>query len=649
MKNTLLFLLFWSLNFLFAIPLCSQEPFVCEGDFYIALGSNNSNSTVYEVSIDDITSEVLFDPLTVGTSGADLNAMGYRSTDNFIYAIDPFNFELYRIGADGLAVSLGFLSGLNFSLVFIAGDITPDGQYLVIIGSNANQDRQMAFIDLTSPTYEVTTMPITGLTANSADIAFDPITNILYGFDSINRRLVIYDINTGAISSSFTGTLNAQLMGGIFFDAFGNLYGYGQQTGFNSQSTFFTIDKETGTVTPAANGPSANRNDGCSCPYNIGLREWASILEAVPCTEIPFILEIANASGETWSDLVLEQTFSDDLMITGIQNPLGGTITSGGLGSHFFIIENLSLPPGITTIIITIETTINAEGIKEGQAILSGLPEILGEVAISDNPATITEEDPALTNIIPLAIDFSMVNTFFCEGETITLSPALLGVDYLWTDGSTEPVFTISEEGNYGVTVTSACDVVEESIRAEQIDIQVDLPECLEIELGDSVQLRPAIFPAISNLHFTWASDREQPFCITCQEPYVRPFFDGWYFFEVANNAGCEAMDSVLVKVNKNRAIYFPNAFSPNNDGRNDFFFPQSQNDLEVIFLRIFDRWGNLLFEGNDFFTNDRIKGWDGKYTGKALNPGVFVYMARVKYLDGVEMMFSGDVTVVKN
>lgn len=649
MKKCLGTLLFFSFNSLFITQLWTQEPFVCQGNFYIALGNASTNSTVYEVSIDDITNNVVFDPLTAGTSGADLNAMGYRRVDNFIYAINPFNFELYRIGSNGVAVSLGFLNDLNFSLIYIAGDITPDGRYLVVIGSSNNQDREMAFIDLSSPNYDVTTKPLSGLSANCADIAFDPITNILYGFDTNNRRLTIYDINSGEISSGFPSTISAGLMGGIFFDAFGNLYGYGRQTGFNFQHTFFAIDKESGSVTPLTTGPNAVRNDGCSCPYNIALREWATIPETVPCIEIPFILEIANTSGEAWSDLILEQTFSSDLIITDIQNPLGGTLTSGGPGTNFFIIEDLSIPLGITTITITVEASLGAEGLNEGQASLSGLPEILGEVAISDNPATITEDDPARVNIIPLEIDFSMVNTFFCEGEIITLSPSLPGADYLWTDGSTEPVFTINEEGTYGVTVTSGCEVAEETITTEQIDLQVELPECIIIELGDSVQLRPNIFPSVEGLTYAWNSISEQAFCKTCQTPFVRPFFDEWFYFEVANNSGCSAVDSVLVKVNKNRAIYFPNAFSPNNDGINDFFFPQSKNDQEVLFLRIFDRWGNLLFEQDHFSTNDRSRGWDGSTRGKTLNPGVFVYLATIRYLDSVEMAFSGDITLVKD
>lgn len=86
--------------------------------------------------------------------------------------------------------------------------------------------------------------------------------------------------------------------------------------------------------------------------------------------------------------------------------------------------------------------------------------------------------------------------------------------------------------------------------------------------------------------------------------------------------------------------IFIPNAFSPNQDGINDLFRVYHEAGLvEQSDLTIFDRWGAMIYQGSE---------WDGKYEGIFVNPGVFVYLAKLKMNDGIERQFSGSVTVVR-
>ena len=64
--------------------------------------------------------------------------------------------------------------------------------------------------------------------------------------------------------------------------------------------------------------------------------------------------------------------------------------------------------------------------------------------------------------------------------------------------------------------------------------------------------------------------------------------------------------------------------------------------------LKVFDRWGELVFEGNDFPPNLTSEGWTGKFKEEAMNPGVFVYVAIVRFLDGTEIQYQGDVTLLR-
>ena len=101
--------------------------------------------------------------------------------------------------------------------------------------------------------------------------------------------------------------------------------------------------------------------------------------------------------------------------------------------------------------------------------------------------------------------------------------------------------------------------------------------------------------------------------------------------------------------VNKPRNIFIPNAFSPNGDGFNDLFFPFGDKSAELVtYFKIFDRWGELVYETKNVNLNDSTAGWDGRMGGKAMNPGVFVYIIEIQFIDGVVKLFKGDVTILK-
>lgn len=121
------------------------------------------------------------------------------------------------------------------------------------------------------------------------------------------------------------------------------------------------------------------------------------------------------------------------------------------------------------------------------------------------------------------------------------------------------------------------------------------------------------------------------------------------YTVTVTNAAGCVAIDSVVVVVNIVRPVFIPNVFSPNRDGINDYFFVQGSpaaSDIEV--LRIFDRWGALIYEAQNIPLNDPQLGWDGTFKGQPVGPGVFAFYTTVRFIDGESLTYSGSITVVR-
>jgi gliding motility-associated-like protein len=117
----------------------------------------------------------------------------------------------------------------------------------------------------------------------------------------------------------------------------------------------------------------------------------------------------------------------------------------------------------------------------------------------------------------------------------------------------------------------------------------------------------------------------------------------------VVDEDGCTANDTMIIRVNKLRPIYIPNVFNPEsgtfpNDWFTLFGGPAAES---VELLRIYDRWGSLVFEKTDFALNEPNLGWDGTYKGEKLF-GVFAFYAKVRFVDQVSRQYEGDVTVLR-
>jgi gliding motility-associated-like protein len=146
-----------------------------------------------------------------------------------------------------------------------------------------------------------------------------------------------------------------------------------------------------------------------------------------------------------------------------------------------------------------------------------------------------------------------------------------------------------------------------------------------------------------TNPTIIWAPTVGGLSCVNCPSPSVRPTSSQLYTFNIIDANGCEAADSILVKVLPQTTIFIPNAFSPNGDGLNDGFGVIGAN-IERLDMKIYNRWGELIFA-----TNDVNKKWDGTYKGTPQELGVYVYLIKAKVFgDSKEISQSGNVTLIR-
>ncbi|MEZ4931021.1 MAG: gliding motility-associated C-terminal domain-containing protein [Saprospiraceae bacterium] len=636
----------------------AQRPFDCNGRIYRVL-EEQGGTYFQEIHLDLAGQEAVFENLNF-FNGLHINGIGYRPLDNLVYGVlleEPY--VLCRIDANYELERLADLP-LPTSMIFVSGDISPDEKYLVLLGFTPDsKDNLLALVDLTSPTYPTTILPLAKKSADEAvhcaDIAFHPTLDLLYGFEHSEGRLITIDIENAMVDNvsyplvpGITGNMPS-----VFFDGFGNLLGIGAEADIYTNRDMYRLDTETGDVSLFQPMSFERNQDACSCPFKVELLNRVSNRFGFPCTILEFEMTLINRTDRVQTGLVLTDTFPQGTAIRQIGNlPFQAVVTSGE-GSNILEISEIDLPIG--TFKFKFQLDILDGAIPQTVDNRAYLDEVLltflleTERIISDDPLTPEPDDPTHFAILNLTPTFNYIEPVLCSGDTLWLESGVAGdVGYQWNTGEMTNSIAITKAGRYAVTVTSSCDEAVGEIVIREENVSLELGEDFEIELGEKVELVPDFFSNGQYNSFRWTEAPTQSLsCQSCSSTTAQPLENSTYRLILENEWGCSASDQVSINV-RPFSVYAPNAFSPNGDQINDRFFLQSHLPYHLNYLRIFDRWGNLVFENTDFFTDDAEKGWDGIARGKAMQPAVFVWLAEFTSLNGEVHQASGEVTLIK-
>ncbi len=115
------------------------------------------------------------------------------------------------------------------------------------------------------------------------------------------------------------------------------------------------------------------------------------------------------------------------------------------------------------------------------------------------------------------------------------------------------------------------------------------------------------------------------------------------FIVTVRDGFGCAGTDTMFVRVYDGVTFFVPNAFSPNGDGLNDIFRPIPAGIATTEWFRIFNRYGELVFE-----TGQTLKGWDGTFKGIKQAVGNYIWMVRAKGNDGKTIEMKGNVVLIR-
>jgi gliding motility-associated-like protein len=174
----------------------------------------------------------------------------------------------------------------------------------------------------------------------------------------------------------------------------------------------------------------------------------------------------------------------------------------------------------------------------------------------------------------------------------------------------------------------------------------IDAGEDLSLPAGGSVQLKTTSSTDVNSWQWSPAYNLS---CTNCSTPKAAPKRTTKYAVTVKNSGGCTNTDHVTVLVVCNNGnLFIPNTFSPNNDGNNDRFYPRGRGIAMIRSLRVFNRWGEVVFERVNFNANDAAAGWDGTHKGQQLSTDVFIYSCEVVCENNEVLPFTGDISLIR-
>ncbi len=255
---------------------------------------------------------------------------------------------------------------------------------------------------------------------------------------------------------------------------------------------------------------------------------------------------------------------------------------------------------------------------------------------------------------VPIAPSISLVTSIvqpvcppLTDGSiSVTASGGTPGYTYTWSDATSSPTDQQLGPGAYFVTVTDSkgCTDTAGFVLSYQKSFTIYAGANDTINLGQTVTLTATAGGNSGDIQYIWSPDYNLS-CIVCQTTLAAPFQTITYTVTANDTSGCKATDSVTVYVNKVYDLYVPNAFTPNGDGVNDYFEIFGNKSVwNYLDIKIFDRWGEKVFESNDLYFQ-----WDGTYRGVLQQPGIYVYILDVGYIDGHNTgTLKGSITLIR-
>ena len=280
--------------------------------------------------------------------------------------------------------------------------------------------------------------------------------------------------------------------------------------------------------------------------------------------------------------------------------------------------------------------------------------DVMYKVQVTSPKGCISSDSMKVTVARPIKVQLTN-ETYICKNGQVALT-ATGATSYQWINNTVglsntqvpNPIAKPQASTTYTLVGYDAHNCFTDTAR---VLVSVQQPPTInagpdgEITGGTPYQLNATGSSDITE--WLWAPSHNLS-CATCPAPISTAQFATTYIVTAKNRYGCTATDTMLLKVKcAPDYIYIPNGFSPNNDGKNDVFLIKGSGAY-IRHLRIYNRWGQVVFERSNFSIDDTSKSWNGWYNGYPAPEGTYVYMAELECSGGEVFTRKGTITLMR-
>ncbi|HVT87183.1 MAG TPA: gliding motility-associated C-terminal domain-containing protein [Chitinophagaceae bacterium] len=231
-------------------------------------------------------------------------------------------------------------------------------------------------------------------------------------------------------------------------------------------------------------------------------------------------------------------------------------------------------------------------------------------------------------------------DTVLCEGDSITLKAPEGYTNYLWSTGDTVSNLNVYTPGAYFLSVSDYCG----NVFTDTIEIKKDnlvFPFIADVQLcsKDSFFLKQAPY----FYDYKWMPS-DNVGLVTPDLFFINPGNTATYKIQAIDSNGCKQERNFTIIVQKcPQNIWFPTAFTPNYDGKNDYFGPVVLGRLRKFSFKVYDRWGEIVFS-----SDDPLHQWDGRLKGNSLPGGVYIWVCNYQFEDNLSYSRKGTVMLIR-
>lgn len=584
----------------------------------MAMATGGDGSGIYTWSGPNVTSDGIFDPNELAEGdheilviyeenscqGGSSFTFNVTATPTAAFSVDNTTNcvgDTVNITYEGSQLPNQMISWIPLGLV-MEGDVVGDDEYIAIFNTDGTFDIQLDVINgvctTTSAIESITVEPELVFGDIICDEEKEQITFTWNAVDCASQYEVFVTIDAGAEMSQGFQTTTEHIVTGL-------------QVG---QEVTIRVEAESGCACPGVMNTLICETEECN-PVNLSISPMGDVYEYCFSPDLPAIEILPNPDG-TEGNGTFEWTSSAVGAIDqdGIFDPV-----IAGVGTHTIFFDFLE-----------------SEGCPYRDSIM---------ITIHDLPSVTQQFDSLLC--------FDQLNT------SLELIPSGGDGNYeLTLNGDMADLLNDVTAGSYDIVVTDGNQCTDSTSVTIPIPNE-PMPSIMgatDLILGDSSTylIQSSLFDGTTVDSVIWMANGS----VVCNDPACfslgnqTPLENTTYEVTVYYNSGCvvtaEALTVTVTVIEPPSIVEIANIISPNNDGVNDSWqIVTNDNDVIINSIRVFDRWGNMVwgFSGPLNAKDNNII-WDGKYNGKFLQPGVYVYFVDLVQ-EGRNKIRSGDLTII--